>query len=223
MGSEMVRHVVLLKVMIVSAALLASPSAQANGDCRIAVLGDSLAAGYGLPLEQAFPAQLEDALQGAGYACVVLNAGVSGDTSAGGLARVDWMLGDEPSHVIVELGGNDGLRALPPDEMAANIDSILERLADADIEVLLAGMLAPPNLGRAYGDEFKAVFPQLAEEHDVPLYPFFLEGVAAEPSLNQQDGIHPNAEGIEVIVERMLPAVGSWLDETGVARTQSRS
>jgi acyl-CoA thioesterase I len=219
----MVRHVVLLKVMIVSAALLASPSAQANGDCRIAVLGDSLAAGYGLPLEQAFPAQLEDALQGAGYACVVLNAGVSGDTSAGGLARVDWMLGDEPSHVIVELGGNDGLRALPPDEMAANIDSILERLADADIEVLLAGMLAPPNLGRAYGDEFKAVFPQLAEEHDVPLYPFFLEGVAAEPSLNQQDGIHPNAEGIEVIVERMLPAVGSWLDETGVARTQSRS
>jgi acyl-CoA thioesterase-1 len=219
----MVRHVLLRKVMIVTAALLASRSAQANGDCRIAVLGDSLAAGYGLPLEQAFPAQLEDALQGAGYACVVLNAGVSGDTSAGGLARVDWMLGDEPSHVIVELGGNDGLRALPPDEMAANIDSILERLADADIEVLLAGMLAPPNLGRAYGDEFKAVFPQLAEEHDVPLYPFFLEGVAAEPSLNQQDGIHPNAEGIEVIVERMLPAVGSWLDETGVARTQSRS
>jgi acyl-CoA thioesterase-1 len=223
MGSEMVRHVVLLKVMIVSAALLASPSAQANGDCRIAVLGDSLAAGYGLPLEQAFPAQLEDALQGAGYACVVLNAGVSGDTSAGGLARVDWMLGDEPSHVIVELGGNDGLRALPPDEMAANIDSILERLGDAGIEVLIAGMLAPPNLGRAYGDEFKAVFPQLAEEHDVPLYPFFLEGVAADPSLNQQDGIHPNADGIEVIVERMLPAIGSWLEETGVARTQGGS
>jgi acyl-CoA thioesterase I len=219
----MVRHVVLLKVMIVSAALLASPSAQANGDCRIAVLGDSLAAGYGLPLEQAFPAQLEDALQGAGYACVVLNAGVSGDTSAGGLARVDWMLGDEPSHVIVELGGNDGLRALPPDEMAANIDSILERLGDAGIEVLIAGMLAPPNLGRAYGDEFKAVFPQLAEEHDVPLYPFFLEGVAADPSLNQQDGIHPNADGIEVIVERMLPAIGSWLEETGVARTQGGS
>lgn len=223
MRSEMVRHVVLLKVTIVSAVLLASPAAQANEDCRIAVLGDSLAAGYGLPLEQAFPARLQAALRDAGYPCEVIGAGVSGDTSAGGLARLDWMLGDAPSHVIVELGGNDALRALPPDEMAANIGSILERLQEADVEALLAGMMAPPNLGREYGSEFRAVFPQLAEEHDVPLYPFFLEGVAAEPSLNQRDGIHPNAEGVKVIVEQMLPTVEEWLEETGVARTQARS
>jgi acyl-CoA thioesterase I len=219
----MVRHVVLLKVMILCATLLPSPASAADGDCRIAVLGDSLAAGYGLPLEAAFPVQLEDALRDAGYPCAVLDAGVSGDTSAGGLARVDWMLGDQPSHVIVELGGNDGLRALSPDEMEANIDGILQRLEDAGAEALLAGMLAPPNLGRAYGDEFKAVFPRLAEEHDVPLYPFFLDGVATEPSLNQPDGIHPNAEGVKVIVERMLPTIESWLDETGIARTQARS
>jgi acyl-CoA thioesterase-1 len=222
MRSEMVRQVGLLKVTIVSAILLAA-QAQADEECRIAVLGDSLVAGYGLPLEQAYPAQLEGALRDAGYPCEVIDAGVSGDTSAGGLTRLDWMLGDAPSHVIVELGGNDGLRALPPDEMAANIGSILERLQQADVEALLAGMLAPPNLGREYGSEFRAVFPQLAEEHDVPLYPFFLDGVAAEPSLNQRDGIHPNAAGVKVIVERMLPTVEEWLDETGVARTRAKS
>jgi acyl-CoA thioesterase I len=219
----MVRHVVLLKVMILCATLVPSPAPAADAECRIAVLGDSLAAGYGLPLEKAFPAQLEDALRDAGYPCTVLDAGVSGDTSAGGLARVDWMLGDRPSHVIVELGGNDGLRALSPEEMEANIGKILQRLEDAGIEALLAGVLAPPNLGRAYGDEFKAVFPRLAEEHDVPLYPFFLDGVAAEPSLNQPDGIHPNAEGVKVIVDRMLPMVETWLDDTGIAQTQARS
>lgn len=223
MGCEMVRSALLLKVMMLAVAVLPPQPAQASDECRIAVLGDSLASGYGLPLEQAFPARLEQALAEQGYDCAVLNAGVSGDTSAGGLARLEWMLADRPSHVIVELGGNDGLRALPPEQMAANIDQILERLGAEGIEALLAGMLAPPNLGSEYGEEFAEVFPRLAEEHDVPLYPFFLEGVAAEPPLNQDDGIHPNAEGVRVIVERILPTVRTWLEETGVSPIGSSS
>lgn len=219
MASEMVRGSAVLKVMILAAALLVPQAAQANGPCRIAVLGDSLASGYGLPLEDSFPARLEEALQDGGYPCAVLNAGVTGDTSAGGLARLDWMLDDEPSHVIVELGGNDALRGLAPEQMAENLDAILERLSEAEIEVLLAGMLAPPNLGREYGEEFAAVFPRLAEEHGLPLYPFFLDGVAAEPSLNLPDRIHPNAEGVRVIVGRILPSIEDWLEATGVDRS----
>ena len=137
-----------------------------------------------------------------------------GDTSAGGLARLDWMLADQPSHVIVELGGNDGLRALPAEQMEQNLEAIITRLQDEGIPVLLAGMLAPPNLGRDYGAAFEAVFPRLAQEHDVPLYPFFLDGVAGEALLNQGDGIHPTADGIATIVERILPTVTDWLDAT---------
>jgi acyl-CoA thioesterase-1 len=122
------------------------------------------------------------------------------------------MLADQPSHVIVELGGNDGLRALPTEQMADNLDRIIARLQDESIPVLLTGMLAPPNLGRDYGAAFQAVFPDLAEKYDVPLYPFFLEGVAGEASLNQGDGIHPTPEGVEIIVERILPTVTAWLD-----------
>jgi acyl-CoA thioesterase-1 len=210
MGGEMVRSLAVLKAAML---LIWTPAAAADA-CRIAVLGDSLVAGYGLPAEAAFPARLENALQANGYECGVVNAGVSGDTSAGGLARLDWTLAEQPSHVIVELGGNDGLRALPPEELEANLDAILTRLARENIPALLTGMLPPPNLGRAYGEEFEAVFPRLAERHDVPLYPFFLEGVAAEPDLNQPDGIHPNAAGVEVIVEQILPTVERWLDET---------
>jgi acyl-CoA thioesterase-1 len=185
-----------------------------GADCRIAVLGDSLAAAYGLEVADGFPARLEQALHGQGYDCAVLDAGVSGDTSAGGLARLDWMLADEPSHVIVELGGNDGLRALPTEQMADNLGQIIRRLKSDGIPVLLAGMLAPPNLGREYGAAFQAVFPQLAEEYDVPLYPFFLEGVAGDALLNQSDGIHPSEQGVEIIVERILPIVTEWLDAT---------
>jgi acyl-CoA thioesterase-1 len=122
------------------------------------------------------------------------------------------MLGDEPSHVIVELGGNDALRALPPEQMERNLDAIVGRLKEEGIEVLLAGIYAPPNLGREYGEAFAAVFPRLAEQHDVPLYPFFLDGVAGQPALTQRDGIHPTAEGISRIVESILPTVKRWLD-----------
>jgi acyl-CoA thioesterase-1 len=145
----------------------------------------------------------------------VLDAGVGGDTSAGGVARLEWMLADRPSHVIVELGGNDALRGLPPEQMAANLDAIVARLKAEGVAVLIAGMLAPPNLGRAYGDAFAAAFAAVALRHDVPLYPFFLDGVAGKAELNQPDGIHPTAAGIDVIVERILPTVTAWLERTG--------
>jgi acyl-CoA thioesterase I len=178
------------------------------------VLGDSLTAAYGLDLADGFPARLEQALRAEGYDCAVLDAGVSGDTSAGGLARLDWMLADRPSHVIVELGANDGLRALPSEQMEQNLDQIVARLKDEGIAVLLTGMLAPPNLGRDYGAAFEAVFPRLAQQHDLPLYPFFLDGVAGEALLNQGDGIHPTAEGVAIIVENILRTVTDWLDAT---------
>ena len=143
----------------------------------------------------------------------MLDAGVSGDTTAGGLARLDWMLADQPSHVIVELGANDGLRGLPTDQMKDNLDQIIGRLKQEQIPVLLTGMLPPPNLGKAYTDAFAEVFVDLAEIHDIPLYPFFLDGVAGEPSLNQPDQIHPSPEGVSVIVERITPLVSSWLEK----------
>jgi acyl-CoA thioesterase I len=215
MPSKMVRRGRALKVWLALALMALASAARADAPCRIAVLGDSLTSGYGLALEEGFPAQLQRRLREAGYACQVLDAGVSGDTSAGGRARLEWMLADGPTHVIVELGGNDALRALPPEQMEANLDAIVGRLQDEGVAVLLAGMLAPPNLGRRYGDAFEAVFPRLAERHDVPLYPFFLDGVAGDPELTQPDGVHPTADGIALIVERILPTVTDWLDRTG--------
>lgn len=182
-------------------------AARAASPARIVVLGDSLAAGYGLAAQDAFPARLEAALRLDGLDVRILNAGVSGDTTAGGRARLDWVLADRPDAVIVELGANDGLRGIDPAATFANLDAILRRLGDEGIEVLLAGMLAPPNLGRAYGEAFSNIYPRLAAKHGVALYPFFLDGVAARPELNQSDGLHPNARGVAVIVERIAPYV----------------
>jgi acyl-CoA thioesterase I len=214
MARQMVRSLRLLKVALALAITQGAPPATADDACRIALLGDSLTTAYGLAVEDGFPAQLERRLREAGQDCLVLDAGVSGDTTAGGLARLDWMLADRPSHVIVELGGNDGLRALPPEQMEQNLHAIVSRLQADGVAVLLAGMRAPPNLGRTYGDAFAAVFSAVAERHDVPLYPFFLDGVAANPELNQGDGIHPTAAGIAVIVGRILPTVIQWLEQT---------
>ena len=211
MSKEMVRWGGIRKLVAAIAFMSLAAVAQANDACRIAVLGDSLASSYGLDLAEGFPARLEQRLAAAGSDCVVLDAGVTGDTSAGGRARLDWLLADQPSHVIVELGGNDALRALPPAELERNLDAILTRLEAEGIRALLAGMLAPPNLGRDYGAAFAAVFPRLAAQHEVPLYPFFLEGVAGNPALNQQDGIHPSAAGIERIVDGIWPTVEDWL------------
>lgn len=189
----------------------------ADRETVVAILGDSLTAGYGLPAHEAFPARLEAALRQQGRNVRVINAGVSGDTSAGGLARLDWTLGDRPDLLVVELGSNDALRALDPRQTEANLDAIITRAKASGSRVLLAGMLAPPNLGREYGDAFKAIYPRLAEKHDVPLYPFFLDGVAAEASLNQPDGMHPNAEGVKVMVERFMPMLTGVLDQMAAA------
>ena len=154
---------------------------------------------------------MQERITAEGFDVQVINGGVSGDTTAGGLARLDWMLADRPSYAMVELGANDGLRGLDPDQTFANLDAILGRLKKENIAVLLTGMMAPPNLGREYGDAFNELYKRLAEKHQVLLYPFFLEGVAAEPGLNQRDGIHPNAEGVAVIVDAIWPSVEGLL------------
>lgn len=196
-------------------ALSDQPARSANApETRLLVLGDSLAAGYGLDAAQAFPVRLEAALRSRGHRVRVVNAGVSGDTSAGGLARLSWTLAEKPNFVIVELGANDALRGLDPEVTYANLDRIIARLKARNIGILLAGMLAPPNFGREYGRAFRAIYQRLARRHGVSLYPFFLEGVAADPALNQRDGIHPNARGVDVIVGRILPFVAALLDRT---------
>ncbi len=188
-------------------------SAEAGRPLRLLALGDSLTAGFGLPHNQGFVFRLQAALAENGRTVRVLDAGVSGDTTAGGLARLDWALAENPQAAIVELGGNDGLRGIPPRETAANLAAILDRLAARNIPTLLAGMLAPPNLGADYAREFAEVFSTLARTRpEVIFYPFFLEGVAADPALNQTDGVHPNARGVEEIVRRILPAVEALLD-----------
>jgi acyl-CoA thioesterase-1 len=201
------RRALVVNALAITALLFAG-IAQAQTRPRLVVLGDSLTAGYGLPKNQAFPARLQAALTAQGLDIEVVDAGVSGDTSAGGLARLDWAIGNSPpDYAIVELGANDGLRGLPPRAMQDNLDAIITRLKARNIRVLLAGMRAPRNLGREYAEEFDAVFVQLAKKHDVPLYPFFLDGVATNPDLNQGDGLHPNAAGVDAIVERILPFV----------------
>lgn len=185
--------------------------AQGAAGITILAFGDSLTAGLGVETEQSFPARLERALRGAGVDARVINAGVSGDTTSGGLARLDWTLAESPALVILELGANDALRGIPPSVTEANLDRMLAQLGAKRIPVLLAGMLAPPNLGAEYGAAFNAIYPRLAQKHGVPLYPFFLEGLAAQPALLQNDGMHPNARGVEVIVAGILPHVRATL------------
>lgn len=174
---------------------------------KILVLGDSLGAGYGLPAEKGFIAQLENALRKRGHDIKVMNGSISGDTTAGGRARLAWALSSKPDYVIVELGGNDGLRGLDPAQTRANLDAILKRLKEKSIPTLLAGMMAPRNLGPEYEKAFNTAYPQLAKKYGAVLYPFFLDGVALDPKLNQRDLIHPNAKGVSIIVKRILPYV----------------
>ncbi len=198
--------------------LLVTDGTAAAAPARLMAYGDSLTHGYGLPAGETFPEQLEAALRDAGLDVTVINAGNSGETSAGGRARLDWALADAPDAVILELGANDGLRGLDPAATYDNLDAMLTRLTSEGLPVLLAGMLAPPNLGREYGEDFNAVYPRLAEKHGVPLYPFFLDGVALVPELNQADGIHPNAAGVAVIVKRIAPHVIRLLENADIAR-----
>ena len=179
---------------------------------RIVFLGDSLTAGHGLAAADAFPAVLQQRLQEAGHDFEVINAGVSGDTSAGGLRRLDWSLEGDVRVLVVALGGNDGLRGLPPDQLRANLARIIETAQGRDIAVILAGMEAPPNFGPTYTQQFRAVYRELAEQYDVALIPFFLEGVAGVASLNQSDGIHPNTEGQQRVADTIWRALAPVIE-----------
>jgi len=174
---------------------------------RILALGDSLTAGYGLRAADGFTAQLQTTLRQQGFDVDIVNAGVSGDTTTGGLARLDWALADNPDAVILELGANDGLRGIDPSLTRANLGAILAKLKQNERPVLLTGMYAPVNMGPEYVEQFNRIYPELAAEYDVPLYPFFLDGVATIAALNQDDGIHPTREGVAVIVGKILPYV----------------
>ena len=191
-------------VLLCVTALCVAPGA-ARGDAVVVALGDSLTAGLGVAADEAFPARLEARLKSEGFAYRVVNAGVSGDTTAGGLRRVDWVLRARPEVVIVALGANDGLRGQEPKAMRTNLDEIVRLLQAAGARVLLAGMRLPPNYGGDYTKEFDAVFPAVARRAKVALMPFLLEGVAGVPRLNQPDGIHPTAEGQQVIADHLWP------------------
>jgi acyl-CoA thioesterase-1 len=185
---------------------------RADDTVRILAFGDSLTAGYGLSEADGFTAQLARGLTKMGRKVAVINGGVSGDTTSGGLARLDWSLSDQPQVMLLELGGNDMLRGLPPATVRANLEQIIEKAQQAKVTVMLIGMRAAPNLGTDYQQQFDGLYPALAKAHDLVFYPFMLDGVAGNPALMQSDGIHANPQGVAVIIEHMLPSVLQVLD-----------
>ncbi|HEX5320177.1 MAG TPA: arylesterase [Stellaceae bacterium] len=195
-----------LGVPILALLLLACGPAGAR-TLQIVDIGDSLTAGFGLPAEEAFPARLEARLKAQGLNVHIANAGVSGDTTAAGPALLDWALADKPDLVILALGANDALRGTPAAEVKANLDKMIEKIQASGAKLLLLGMLAPPNWGKDYQEAFDRIYTDLAQRHHVTLYPFFLEGVAMNPDLNQPDGLHPNEKGVGVLVDRIAPVV----------------
>ena len=197
--------------------MLLAPATAGARTLKLLVFGDSLAAGYGLAQPDGFQAQLGQALKADGFDVQILDGGVSGDTTAGGRARLDWALADKPDAVLVELGGNDGLRGTPPTDMQANLTAILDTLQQDHIPTLLSGMVAPPNLGAPYEREFTGVFAQLGKRPGLVYDPFFLEGVAGDPALNQADHIHPNPAGVKKVVAHIKPAVERLLKEVPAA------
>ncbi len=197
----------VLMLTIVSLAYGGGSAAVAGPGIKILMIGDSLTAGLGLTRNQTVSVKLRETLASKGFAATVINAGVSGDTSAGGLSRLGWALNDKPDLVIVELGANDGLRGLNPSATYDNLDAILSGIKRSGSQIILTGMKAPPNLGSEYGEDFNQIYPDLAKKHGVALLPFFLEGVASIPHLNQDDAIHPNEKGVAVIVQNLLPLV----------------
>jgi acyl-CoA thioesterase-1 len=206
----------LVQSVILAAALglflTAAPVAEAaDAPIKIVALGDSLTAGFNLPASAAFPARLEQALRAKGFAVEVANAGVSGDTASGGLARLDWSVPDGTAAVIVELGANDMLRGIDPKVTQHALEEIVRRLSERRIAVLVAGMRAMPNLGVNFANGFEMIYPEIASKYDAVLYPFFLAGVAGDPKLNQRDGLHPTAAGVDVIVGEILPKVEQLL------------
>lgn len=209
-----------IAVLMLALMTVANPAwADATKPIKLVVLGDSLSAGLGLPAQDAFPAKLQKALQAKGIAVDMTNAGVSGDTSSGGRDRLDWSVPDGTEGVVLELGANDAMRGIDPDLTRAALTDIVRRLKARKIAVMLCGMLAPPNFGADYGARFNSIYPDLAKQFDVPLYPFFLDGVAADAKLNQADGIHPTAAGVDIIVNNVLPTVEAFLRTIGEQRS----
>ena len=206
-------HMLVLSLALTAAgtAFAQTPVSHATKPIKMVVLGDSLSAGLGLPAPAAFPQRLQKALNSNGIVVDMINAGVSGDTSSGGRDRLDWSVPEGTEAVILELGANDALRGIDPAVTRSALSDILTRLKARGIAVLLCGMVAPPNYGSDYSARFNAIYPDLAKSFAVPLYPFFLEGVAADARLNQADGLHPTAEGVDVIVRNILPAVQAFV------------
>lgn len=200
-----------LHVIVIISTLLGGLSVVQAKTLQIVGFGDSLMAGYQLPQNESYTAQLEAVLKAKGVDVAITNAGVSGDTTAAGLARLDWSIPDGTDGVILELGANDALRGISPDQTEKNLDAMLARLKERNIPVVLAGMLAPPNLGPDYQERFNGMYQRLAQKYGVPLYPFFLDGVVTQASLQLEDGMHPNAKGIAVMVERSLPTIENFL------------
>ncbi|NTF43626.1 arylesterase [Rhizobium rhizogenes] len=187
--------------------LFGAVSAAEARTIQLVGFGDSLMAGYQLPPGDGFPAKLEAALKAKGLDVAVADAGVSGDTTSGGLSRIDWSVPDGTDGVVLELGANDALRGIPPEQTEKNLETMIERLKERKIPVFLAGMLAPPNMGPDYAEKFNPIYKRLADKYQLTLYPFFLDGVAAQADLQLDDGMHPNPKGVDVMVERILPAV----------------
>ncbi len=199
-------------LLVMAAEPALAQSAPASGaPIKMVVLGDSLSAGYGLAGSDAFPAKLQKALKARGIAVDMTNAGVSGDTASGGRDRLDWSVPQDTQAVIVELGANDALRGTDPAVTRAALTEIVKQLKARGVAVMLCGMVAPPNYGADFAARFNSIYPDLAKAYDVPLYPFFLDGVAADDKLNQADGIHPTSEGVDIIVKNILPSVEAFL------------
>jgi len=209
-------HLLLISASVIllwSGTTNGAASLEVNSKPRIVAFGNSLTAGFGVQPDDAYPAQLQRRLDAHGYDYRVINAGVSGDTSAGGLRRVSWILNSKPELVILELGANDGLRGLSVDQTKSNLSQIIQRLQQAGATVILAGMKLPPNYGRDYTTRFEAIYPALADEYRLPLIPFFLEGVGGSSTLNQADGLHPTRKGYELVVEHVLKVLNPLLQQ----------
>src|SRR5580692_1633647 len=201
----------LVLMAILALALLLIPMSASAGTPEVLAFGDSLTAGLGLPANEAFPAQLQARLKREGIDATVVNAGVSGDTTTDGLARLDWALADKPGYVILALGANDMLRGIDPKIVRANLDKMIDKITASGAKILLLGMRSSPDWGPQYERDFDAIYPDLAKAHGVPLYPFFLEGVAMDPALNQPDGLHPNERGVAIVVDHVAPLVAKMI------------
>lgn len=205
-------------IVIFTAAFSATVVMAEERTLQLVGLGDSLMAGYQLPPNDSYTAQLEAALKGKGVNVAIANAGVSGDTSSGGLARAEWSVPDGTDGVILELGANDVLRGIPPEQTEKNLDTIISGFQKRNIAVLLVGIMAPPNMGDDYASRFNPIFPKLAEKYNLPLYPFFLDGVVTDDALKLDDKMHPNTRGVAMMVEKSLPAVESFITTIGAQK-----